>query len=523
MKTLKGDNNKISLCEMMGIDGTERQLRKDFINFNDEDVKTLKELSPIIRGEVDWIIDKFYSNLENHKELINVIDNAGSNITRLKETQKRYLNELFMGEYNEDYFERRLKIGVVHNTIGLEPKWYLGGYSVYLNLIMEIVKRKFRFRPWRISRYFLSISKLLAIDSQLAIETYVFATLEDLKNMSVSKGDLEGKVSSYKDFIEKVSAGDLSHRIQIEGDDDLSQMGHQLNEMTKKLSLLTKQTTKSTNVVYTNVEQLEKTAESQAAGAAEQASSVSETTTTLEAIMENAKQTLEKTKALGQLAERTRTEGEKGQAVLQKTIATMKNIREKVEAIAQTILALSEHSQQVGDITNSVGSLAQQSKMLALNASIEAAKAGEAGKGFAVVAIEVKDLAEQSQQATDQVKKLLQDIQHATDQAVMSTEEGCKGVDEGVTLIDETGNAVNQLSDVIHEASVSSKQIVAAVQQQASAIEQINASMQEIKTATQLFVTSTQETKDATTSIRTVAKELHESVNVYILGNEDGA
>ena len=61
MKTLKGDNNKISLCEMMGIDGTERQLRKDFINFNDEDVKTLKELSPIIRGEVDWIIDKFYS------------------------------------------------------------------------------------------------------------------------------------------------------------------------------------------------------------------------------------------------------------------------------------------------------------------------------------------------------------------------------------------------------------------------------------------------------------------------------
>lgn len=85
-------------------------------------------------------------------------------------------------------------------------------------------------------------------------------------------------------------------------------------------------------------------------------------------------------------------------------------IRGKVNYIAKTILALSEQTQQIGEITEVVNGLAQQSKMLALNASIEAAKGGDAGKGFAVVADEVKDLAEQSQQSTAQVQNILLDI-----------------------------------------------------------------------------------------------------------------
>src|SRR6476469_851314 len=117
----------------------------------------------------------------------------------------------------------------------------------------------------------------------------------------------------------------------------------------------------------------------------------------------------------------------------------MKSVRDKVQIIAQTILDLSKQTQQIGEITSVVNNIALQSKMLALNASIEAAKAGEAGKGFAVVASEVKNLAEQSEQSTTQVQKILEDIRHGTEKAVIVTEEGSKGVAEGTTIVKQMG------------------------------------------------------------------------------------
>src|SRR6476469_7503410 len=137
----------------------------------------------------------------------------------------------------------------------------------------------------------------------------------------------------------------------------------------------------------------------------------------------------------------------------------MKSVRDKVQIIAQTILDLSKQTQQIGEITSVVNNLAQQSKMLALNASIEAAKAGEAGKGFAVVATEVKNLAEQSEHSTAQVQKILEDIRHATEKAVMVTEEGTKGVDYGTQLIEQTGDIIRNLNDVISETTIASEQI----------------------------------------------------------------
>src|SRR5205823_8373543 len=117
------------------------------------------------------------------------------------------------------------------------------------------------------------------------------------------------------------------------------------------------------------------------------------------------------------------------------TIArAMEEIRDRVQAIASDILALSGRTQQIGEITATVNDLADQSNILALNASIEAAKAGEQGKGFAVVASEVRNLAEQSKQATGQVRAILGDIQQATTGAVLATEQATKVVEDGRTL-----------------------------------------------------------------------------------------
>src|SRR5207253_3648111 len=125
------------------------------------------------------------------------------------------------------------------------------------------------------------------------------------------------------------------------------------------------------------------------------------------------------------------------------------DIRQKVQFIAETILALSEQSQQIGEIIASVGDLADQSNLLALNAAIEANRAGEHGKGFSVVAQEIRSQAEQSKAATAQVRAILSDIQRATNAAVMATEQGTKGADAGGRLIERAGRTIEQLAAAV--------------------------------------------------------------------------
>ncbi|MBF0368158.1 MAG: nitrate- and nitrite sensing domain-containing protein [Magnetococcales bacterium] len=323
------------------------------------------------------------------------------------------------------------------------------------------------------------------------------------------------RVDLLRQTIARVATGDLSQRTPAQGDDELSQLGQNLNAMIESLAQMARQTEEVTQALATTLEEVQGSARAQSSGASEQAAAVNETTTTLEEIRATSTQTLEKAQTLGRMADRTRTEGEQGHLAVEESLASMREIRAKVEVIAQNILDLSEQTLRIGEITSSVNNLAQQSKMLALNAAIEAAKAGEAGKGFGVVAEEVKNLAEQSQQFTTQVHRILEEIRHATDKAVMATEEGSKEVDQGVIRMEQTGTSVRSLSEVIRETAMAGQQIVAAVRQEATGIDQISTAMTEINKVTQQFVSATQQAVQATTDLGNLSGKLKESIRFY--------
>jgi len=313
----------------------------------------------------------------------------------------------------------------------------------------------------------------------------------------------------------KVAEGDLTQRLTINENDEMSELGKDLNTMTDGLANITKEITLACNDMVTTLDEVKSAADMQSSGASEQASSINQITASLEEIEQSSNQTIEKAKMLGEVAERTRVKGQLGLEVVEQSVNGMKDVRSKVQAIAQTILELSNQTQQIGEITAVVNSLSQQSKMLALNASIEAAKAGEAGKGFAVVASEVKNLAEQSEQATIQVQKILEDIRHATERAVIATEEGTKGVDRGTGLVEQTGEVVRGLGDVIHEATIASQQIEAAIRQEGIGIEQITAGMNEINQVTASTVAGVKQTTEAIKNLTVIAKNLRDQIDTY--------
>jgi methyl-accepting chemotaxis protein len=490
------------------LNAAEREARMRFVAFTDQDARLLREIGPWVEAISDRIVDAFYNNISTYPVLLDVISRAGSTVERLKAKQRSYLMEMFGGDYGESYFIRRLNIGIVHNRIGLGPQWFLGSYALYSRLIVPLILKKNRFNPGKAERMIDALNKIISLDSQLVIDMYVHGVTSELS----------GALSDYTSFVERVATGNLAARVELPANQDLARLGVRLNEMTGNLREMASRTGKASQGLSSVVGEMLDAVNVQSAGASAQAAAVNETTSTLEEIRAISRQTQEKAEALGATAERTRAQGEKGAEIVQKTIGSMETVRAQVNDIADKILALSEQTHQIGEITGTVNSLAQQLKMLSLNAAIEAAKAGEAGKGFAVVAAEVKELAEQSQQATVQVNAILQDIQRATDKAVMVTEEGTKGVDRGTQMVQEVGNAMQQLTEAIREASVSSQQIVTAVRQEGIGIDQIATAMREINMATKQTVESTQETKERAVKLGQLSAEMRDSVRLYQLG-----
>ncbi len=244
------------------------------------------------------------------------------------------------------------------------------------------------------------------------------------------------------------------------------------------------------------------------ASASEQSAALSQTSTTVDEVRATAEQAAQRAQEVAQQAQSSVQVSDDGVKVVDEIVAGMHEIREKVEAIAEDILALSEQTSQISEITTTVNDLADQSNMLALNATIEAAKAGEQGKGFAVVAAEVKNLADQSKQATAQVQAILNEIQKGTNAVVLAAEQGTRVVEGGVELTGKAGDVIRSLGDTVRETAQAAAQIAAAAHEQRVGMDQISQAMQDVSSMTNQFVTGAQQSQAAAESLNELASHL---------------
>jgi methyl-accepting chemotaxis protein len=222
----------------------------------------------------------------------------------------------------------------------------------------------------------------------------------------------------------------------------------------------------------------------QAGGVQEQAAAVAQTTSTVEEIAQTAEQASQRARAVAGSSQRATESSLAGRRAVAGATSAMADVKVRTEAAAQSILSLAEQAQAIGEITAFVNDVADQTNILAFNASIEASRAGEQGKGFNVVADEIKALAAQSKKATHQIRQILGDIEKATTTAVFATEAGNKAVDRAMQTVNEADEVIRSLSDTILEAAQSSLQITASTGQQAIGISQIQQAMKNISRAT---------------------------------------
>ena len=329
------------------------------------------------------------------------------------------------------------------------------------------------------------------------------------------KEGLQAAVRDYMTFSGRVAQGDLSARINVNGSEEFTALTNNLNNMALGLGDLSRQVREGVSGISSATAEILATVSEHTAAANQQSAAIHQTSTTVDEVRAVAEQAAQRAGQVEQVAQSAVSAGQEGAQAVDAILQSMRDIREKVQAIAQDILALSEQTAQIGEITASVSDIADQSNLLALNAAIEAAKAGEQGKGFAVVAAEVRNLAEQSKQATAKVRAILSDIQKATNAAVLATEQGTRGADAGLGLAQRAGDVIGQLGDAIRLAAQSAQQIAASVHQQSVGMDQIAQAMREISQGTTQFVAGARQSQAAAEGLNVLARQLQLSTERY--------
>lgn len=170
----------MKLTEKFQIERREQAQRENFVELTHEDIELLRYLLPFMERHVDGIVAQFYAHLLKYSEARAFFKDEES-LSRMKSAQREYLLDLFRGNYGDDYYENRLQLGVAQVQIGLLPKWYLGSNSKLLCLIVSLLAQKYRLRPQKLARYILALNKVMNLDQQLIIDTYIGTLLEQQK------------------------------------------------------------------------------------------------------------------------------------------------------------------------------------------------------------------------------------------------------------------------------------------------------------------------------------------------------
>ncbi len=266
------------------------------------------------------------------------------------------------------------------------------------------------------------------------------------------------------------------------------------------------------NGISTSSQQTFSTIEQQERVANQQAASVNETTTTMDELKASCRQSSEQAASAAVAAQQALALAEKGTQAVGETLNGMFTLENKVGAIAEQIVHLSEQASQIAMISQIVSDLANQTNMLALNSSVEAVRAGEYGKGFAVVANEIRRLSDQSQKSAEKINLLVFNIQKAINSTVMVTEEGTKTVKTGVQIAQNTDQAFAGVAKAVNHMAFNNQQISLNLKQQLDAIQQVVEAMNNINKGAKEAATGISQTRWGTEQLNKAARILKQMV-----------
>jgi methyl-accepting chemotaxis protein len=386
--------------------------RLRFMRIGNDDLTLLRAFWQHVGPQLPAIFDGFYQHVSNEPQLKAML---GDKVPRLKRAQAAHWQRLLTSSLDAGYFDSVHAIGLAHHKVGLEPRWYIGGYAYVLTRLHDIAVGACRWSPGKLRATITAVTARVMLDMDLSIAVYQEALLAERQQRG-------RRVDALLQEFEHSAGTEVG---------SLATAATELRGTAEALSNTTSQTTAQAASVAAAVEQASVNVQTVAAAAEELSSSISEI----------ARQVAQSSAIAGRAVEDAR----------------------RTDSIVKT---LAGGAQKIGDVVGLINSIAGQTNLLALNATIEAARAGDAGKGFAVVASEVKSLANQTAKATGDIRAQIAEIQNATTEAVQAIATIAQTIDElsGIAAaiaaaVEEQGSATQEIARNVHEAASGTQEV----------------------------------------------------------------
>lgn len=308
---------------------------------------------------------------------------------------------------------------------------------------------------------------------------------------------------------------DLRRRLPIEGNNELTQLAKAFNAFVDKIEATVLSVLDHLGELGSKVEYAFRITGETADSMRRQQASTEEVSTAMHEMSVTAIQIASHAAETATATEQANKSSNSGHTVVQQTSQGIALLAQEVNEAAQVIQKLNEYSNNIDTILDVINGISEQTNLLALNAAIEAARAGEHGRGFAVVADEVRQLAQNSQQATGQIQNMIAQLQQGVEQAVTVINRSHSEAEATVEQTEVARQALDEITQAMHRISDMSAQIASAAEQQTAVSEDINRHILSISDGAQETVQQTANVVDATSGIGAEISALMQQMRLF--------
>ncbi|KPQ06732.1 MAG: methyl-accepting chemotaxis protein [Rhodobacteraceae bacterium HLUCCA12] len=471
--------------------------RLDFFGI-DEDVRAqLRCMAPMVNTAMPGALDAFYAKVQATPDVARYFSGASA-VEKAKTMQGTHWAGIVSGEFGPAYTDAVRRIGGVHARIGLEPRWYIGGYArILAHIVDDLVagtagKGGFLRRGRDDSAASVkALIRAALLDMDLAISIYL-DNLEERRH--AAEQERAASLQRIAEALERIAEGDLTVQIDAATSQSAPELGASFARAVDGLRDIVTNVRDTGTAIKHSSSEIAQASDDLARRTEQQAASLEQTAATTNQLSRTVKAAAQDAQKVDATVRQAETGARQGNAVIAKTRQAMNQIEKSAGEMGQIIGVIDE--------------IAFQTNLLALNAGVEAARAGEAGRGFAVVASEVRALAQRSSEAARTIKRLI--------------ERSNQHVVEGGELVAETETEIARILEAFETISGLVSGLATASREQAQAIDELDTVVTNLDQMTQQNAAMVEQTAATVVSMDRQATELGQLVARFVVNRDAG-